>query len=60
MSFIDVGLGVLLLISSDEKVGLFVERLVGRNGLAVELIIVDDDDKEGGFVEKIWLDDDDE
>lgn len=54
MNFVDVGL-VVLLISSDEKVCLFVERLLGRNGLAFELIIVDE---EGVFVEKIWLDDD--
>jgi hypothetical protein len=49
MNFVDVGL-VVLLISSDEKVCLFVERLLGRNGLAFELIIVDE---EGVFVEKI-------
>lgn len=54
MSLVDVGL-VVLLISSDEKIGLFVERLEGRNGLAAELIIVDVEEEEGGggLVEKI-------
>ncbi len=51
----DVGLVVWLLISSDEKVCFVVERLLGRNVLAFELVIVDE---EGVFVEKIWLDDD--
>jgi hypothetical protein len=53
MNLVDVGLVrllLLLLISSDEKVCFIVERLLGRNCLAFELVIVDD---EGVFVEKI-------
>ncbi len=60
INFVDIGL-VVSLVSSDEKVFLFVERLLGIYGLAlefVEFVVVVVVDKEGVLVEKIWLDDD--
>lgn len=61
INFVDIGL-VVLLVSSDEKGFLFVERLEGINGLALEFIklvvVVVGVDDEGVLVEKIWLDDD--
>jgi hypothetical protein len=51
INFVDIGL-VVLLVSSDEKVFLLIERLFGRNGFAFEFVIVVVD-RAGVVVEKI-------